>query len=181
MLMDTQQVWKTYHLDVKWFIRSKIKNEEIVDDILQDTFIKVHTNLESLNNISKLKSWVMTIARNTIMDYFKQNKISQNIDDINLIDDVEKEKHDEKECLYEIVKSLPKKYRDPLFLSDIKGLKQAEVASQLKLNLSTTKSRIQRARKLITKGYMECCDFKLNDKGFLVGEVKDKDDCKICS
>lgn len=80
-----------------------------------------------------------------------------------------------------IIKSLPKKYREPLFLSDIKGLKQADVALQLKLELSTAKSRIQRARKMVAQGYMHCCDYKLNDKGFLVGEIKDKKDCKVCS
>ena len=89
--------------------------------------------------------------------------------------------HNEKDCLHGIIKRLPKKYRDPLFLSDIKGMKQGDIANQLKLQLSTAKSRIQRARKQIAKGYMECCDFKLNQKGFLVGEVKDKRDCKICS
>ena len=77
--------------------------------------------------------------------------------------------------------ALPKKYRDPLFLSDIKGLKQAEVASQLNLLLPTTKSRIQRARKLIAQGYVKCCDFTINQKGHLVGEIKNKEDCKVCN
>lgn len=76
---------------------------------------------------------------------------------------------------------MPKKYRDPLFLSDIKGMKQKEVSEQLKLKISTTKSRIQRARKLIEQGYMECCDFTKNEKGFLIGEIKDKEDCKVCN
>ena len=75
---------------------------------------------------------------------------------------------------------MPKKYRDPLFLSDIKGIKQKDIAIQLKLPLPTIKSRIQRARKLIVKGYMECCDYKLNEQGYLVGEIKDKEECKVC-
>lgn len=179
--MTTQEIWRTYHLDVKRFIYSKTKNEEVVDDILQNTFIKIHTKLESLKDTSKVKSWVMTIAYNTMMDYFKQHTLSQNVDDLHLYEEEYVEEHDEKDCLYGIIKSLPKKYRDPLFLFDIKGLKQAEVASQLKLELPTTKSRIQRARKMITKGYMDCCDFKLNNKGYLVGEIKDKKDCKVCS
>jgi RNA polymerase sigma-70 factor (ECF subfamily) len=89
--------------------------------------------------------------------------------------------HTEQDCLHGILKTLPKKYRDPLFLSDIKGLKQAEVASRLNLLLPTTKSRIQRARKLIAQGYVKCCDFTLNQKGYLVGEIKNKEDCKVCN
>ncbi len=179
--MTTQDIWKAYHLDVKHFILSKVKDKAVADDILQNTFIKIHTKLESLKDEAKVKSWVMTIARNATMDYFKSNAFSQSIEDISIEEDDVKDAHDEKDCLYGIIKSLPKKYRDPLFLSDIKGIKQADVATQLKLELPTAKSRIQRARKMITKGYMDCCDFKLNNKGYLVGEIKDKKDCKVCS
>jgi RNA polymerase sigma-70 factor (ECF subfamily) len=27
---------------------------------------------------------------------------------------------------------------------------------------------------------MDCCDFKMNDDGYLIGEIKDKKDCNIC-
>lgn len=51
--MTTQEIWKAYHLDVKRFILSKVNNEVIADDILQNTFIKIHTKLESLKNEKK--------------------------------------------------------------------------------------------------------------------------------
>lgn len=180
--MTTKNIWITYSQDVKRFILSKIKNEQIANDLLQETFIKIHTKLDTLKEYDKLKPWVFTVARNTVMDYFKKETNSREVFET---DDVVQETnhitHDEKDCLHAIIKNLPKKYRDPLFLADIKGLKQAEVANQLKLQLPTTKSRIQRARKLIAQGYMECCDFKMNQKGHLVGEVKDKEDCKVCN
>jgi len=59
-------------------------------------------------------------------------------------------------------------------------MKQADIAQQLQLALPTVKSQIQRGRKLITQGFMDCCDFTRNESGFLVGEIKDKKDCKIC-
>lgn len=179
--MNTNQVWKTYHQDIKLFLLSRIKNEEVVNDVLQDTFIKIHTKLDSLQDDKKIKSWVFAIARNTLLDYFKTSKLSTELKEYNFQIEEELQKHDETDCLYGIIKRLPKKYRDPLFLADIKGKKQAEVASQLKLPIPTAKSRIQRARKLIAQGYMECCDFKMNQKGYLVGEVKEKEDCKVCS
>ncbi|WP_347922454.1 sigma-70 family RNA polymerase sigma factor [Pontimicrobium sp. SW4] len=179
--MNTNQVWETYHQDIKQFLLSRIKNDEAVNDVLQDTFIKIHTKLESLQNHEKLKSWVFTIARNTMLDYFRTSKNDTEFQEYNVQTEENPKVHDEKDCLYGIIKQLPKKYRDPLFLADIKGKKQAEVANQLKLPIPTAKSRIQRARKLIAQGYMECCDFKMNQQGHLVGEIKDKEDCKICS
>jgi hypothetical protein len=102
-----------------------------------------------------------------IANFESETEIQQNI-------------HTEKDCLQGILKNLPKKYRDPLFLSDIKGLKQQEIANQLQQNLATTKSQIQRARKLIAQGFMDCCGFVMNKDGNLVGEIQDKEDCTIC-
>jgi len=179
--MTTQDIWTIYHRDVKQFIQSRIKNEQITKDLLQDTFIKIHTKIHTLKHQDKLKSWVFSIANYTVLDYFRGHpKAIEYVEKDTVFEEYPLE-HDEKDCLRGILKGLPKKYRDPLFLSDIKGLKQAEVAKQLKLQLPTTKSRIQRARKMIAQGFVDCCDFKMNPKGLLVGEVKDKDDCKVCS
>lgn len=184
--MTITEIWNTYHDDLKYFILSKVKNEDITNDLLQETFIKAQLNLEALQDKSKLKSWLFTITRNTITDYFRKNPKELYTDQDSAIQVIPTEPfsentHTEKDCLRGIIKSLPKKYRDPLFLSDIKGIKQTEIAKQLHVPLPTVKSQIQRARKLIIKGYIACCDYKLNDKGHLVGEVKSKEECKVCN
>ncbi|NRD22967.1 sigma-70 family RNA polymerase sigma factor [Winogradskyella litoriviva] len=178
--MTTKEVWGIYAEDVKRFILSKVKNASITEDILQETFIKVHTKLHTLKDETKLKPWLFSIARYTILDYFRTSKHVLQVEDLELEADPEPKEHSEQDCLRGIIKSLPKKYRDPLFLSDIKGLKQQEVANQLKLSLPTVKSQIQRARKQIAQGFMDCCGFVMNDQGHLVGEIQDKADCKVC-
>ena len=179
--MTTQQVWTKYADDIRFFILSKIKDKNATEDVLQDTFIKVHTKLHTLKDITKLKPWIFTIARNSIMDYFKNTNQTFELANFESETIIVEHTHTEKDCLRGILQSLPKKYRDPLFLSDIKGLKQQEVAQQLNQSLPTTKSQIQRARKLIAKGFMDCCGFVLNEEGKLVGEIQDKDDCKVCN
>jgi RNA polymerase sigma-70 factor (ECF subfamily) len=179
--MQINQLWSKYNQDVKKIIFSKIKNEEITNDLVQETFIKAHIKLESLNDVNKVKSWLLTIARNTTIDYFRKSSKTVPLGNFDIVDEpIEEEEHTPKHCLPGIIKHLPKKYRDPLFLYDIQGIKQADIANKLKLPLATVKSQIQRARKLIAKGYMDCCDYTLNDKGFLVGETKEKEDCKVC-
>ena len=179
--MTTKQVWTKYSEDLKRFIISKVKNITIADDILQDTFIKIHTKLYTLQDITKLKPWCFSIARNSILDYWKATNQTFEIANFESETEITENLHTEKDCLRGILKNLPKKYRDPLFLSDIKGLKQQEVANQLKQSLPTTKSQIQRARKLIAKGFMDCCGFTLNEDGNLVGELQEKEDCKVCN
>ena len=179
--MTTNQVWINYSEDLKHFIINKVKDITIADDILQDTFIKIHTKLHTLKDITKLKSWCFTVARNSILDYWKSTNKTFEIANFEAETEIVENTHTEKDCLRGILKNLPKKYRNPLFLSDIKGLKQQEVANQLNQSLSTTKSQIQRARKLIAQGFMDCCGYVLNDKGNLVGEIKEKEDCKVCN
>ncbi|SDS05609.1 sigma-70 family RNA polymerase sigma factor [Winogradskyella sediminis] len=178
--MTTTEVWRMYADDVKYFILSKVKHIDITEDILQETFIKVHTKLHTLKDDHKLKSWLFSIAHYTVLDYFRERKLELPVEAVEVHFDAEPQEHTEQDCLRGIIKNLPKKYRDPLFLSDIKGMKQQEVANQLHLSLPTVKSQIQRARKQIAQGFMDCCGFKMNDDGHLVGEIQDKADCKVC-
>lgn len=178
--MTTKHVWDTYADDLRRFILSKVKDAATAEDILQDTFIKVHTKLHTLKDEDKLKPWLFSVARYSVLDYFRANKQERPVDDLEIESEPVKQAHSEQDCLKGILKNLPKKYRDPLFLSDIKGLKQQEVANQLQLSLPTVKSQIQRARKQIAQGFMDCCGFKMNAEGHLVGEIQDKADCKVC-
>ncbi len=178
--MTTQQVWTKYAEDLKRFIFSKVKDEAVTEDILQDSFIKIHTKLHTLKDLKKLKPWIFSIARNSVLDYFKTTNKTFEYANFEAETEIETHAHTEKDCLRGILQNLPKKYRDPIFLSDIKGLKQQEVANQLKQNITTTKSQIQRARKLIAQGFMDCCGYQLNEEGNLVGEIQEKEDCKVC-
>lgn len=179
--MTTTEVWERYADDVKRLIMSKVKDAQITDDLVQKVFIKVHSKLATVTDEHKIKSWLLSVSRNITLDYFRKSNKEVLLKKEEHIIITEEYAHSEKDCLPGIIKNLPKKYRDPLFLSDIKGIKQAVIAAQLKLPLSTVKSQIQRARKLIVQGYMDCCNYKLNAKGFLVGEVKEKAQCKVCN
>ncbi len=180
--MKTVEIWDSYYSDIKYFIKSKINDEQIVDDLVQETFVKAHLNKEKLLDQAKVKPWLFTIAKNLIHDFFKKSIHHDSIieEKVNAESDID-HVHTEKDCLHGLIKNLPQKYRDPLILSDIKGEKQEQIAKRLDIPLSTVKSQIQRGRKMIVKGYMDCCDYKLNAKGKLVGETKDKENCKICN
>lgn len=58
------------------FIYSKVLDRDLSDDIFQDTFIKVIKTLKSnsYNEEGKFLPWVMRIAHNLIIDYFRKNK-----------------------------------------------------------------------------------------------------------
>jgi RNA polymerase sigma-70 factor (ECF subfamily) len=77
------------------------------------------------------------------------------------------------ELMKPLIKLLPEKYAVPLQLSDIEEVKQAEVSKIINLSLTATKSRIQRARKLLKEKIIECCNLELDEKGNLLSiEIK---------
>lgn len=179
--MTTREIWNSYSSDLKQFIISKVRNEALADDILQDTFIKIHMNLGTVKDLSKIKAWVFQIGRNTTLDFFKKNQATFDFEVAIPLEESTEATHSELDCLQGILSNLPKKYRTPIFLSDVKGLKQKEVAAQLRLPLPTVKSQIQRGRKLIAEGFMDCCGYVMNDEGKLIGEIQAKEDCKVCN
>lgn len=179
--MKTKTVWDLCAQDMRYFILSMVKDDIITDDLLQETFIKVHVKLDSLKDERKIKAWVFSIARYTVMDYFRQNNLSYPINENDVFEEHPYSDHTREDCLHGIIKTLPKKYRDPFVLADIQGLKHAQISERLNLPLPTVKSQIQRARKLVAQGFVTCCDFKINDNGHLVGELKEKEQCKVCN
>jgi RNA polymerase sigma-70 factor (ECF subfamily) len=129
--MDTKTIWNDFSSALHRFIVSKVKEETIADDILQEVFIKIHLKKHLLQKEVKLKSWLFTIANNSINDYFRKHKTaSQEIIPISESDDTEA--HSAKDCLLPLILNLPKNYKEALLLSEIKGLKQKEVAENLK-------------------------------------------------
>ena len=179
--MTTSTIWEKYAEEVKRFIISKVQDPHVADDLLQEVFMKVHTKKTSIKDEKKVKSWLFAVSRNTVFDHFRKTGKEVPLEkEEKIISSDDSYVHSEKDCLHGIIQNLPEKYKKPLFLADIKGEKQANIAEKLALPVSTVKSQIQRGRKLIVQGYMDCCDYKLNEKGLLVGEVKDKAQCKVC-
>ncbi|MGS2738656.1 RNA polymerase sigma factor SigZ [Sinomicrobium sp. M5D2P17] len=178
--METATIWERFSGEIKGYIRNRIDNPETAKDLLQEVFARVHLHLDDLEDEGKLKSWIYTIARNAVTDHYRKNRAEVLFPEDGIsVEPEEGEEMTEKDCLLPLIDKLPEKYREALLLSEIQGKKQAEVAGILKISVSGAKSRIQRGRKLLQYGYMDCCDYKLNEHGHLVGEHQD--DCKVCN
>lgn len=179
--MNTAEVWKRFSEGLNGYIRNRVNDPETAKDLLQEVFAKVHTNLHKVQDEERVKPWVYTIARNVVTDHYRKGSGPVPLREDRFITETGEEKGEltEKDCLLPLIHNLPEKYRKAVLLSEIQGRKQAEVAEILQISLSGAKSRVQRGRKLLQYGYMDCCDYKLNEDGHLVGEHKE--DCKVCN
>ncbi|NQY20509.1 MAG: RNA polymerase sigma factor SigZ, partial [Campylobacteraceae bacterium] len=58
-----------------YFIRNKMRDKNIAEDLLQEVFIKASNNIHSLKDEQKVQSWLYKISINIIIDYVRKNTI----------------------------------------------------------------------------------------------------------
>jgi RNA polymerase sigma-70 factor (ECF subfamily) len=71
---NIEELWFKLGNKLKAFILSKVHDEEIADDILQEVFIKIHSKIDTLKDDTKIQSWIYQVTRNTIVDHFRSIK-----------------------------------------------------------------------------------------------------------
>jgi RNA polymerase sigma-70 factor (ECF subfamily) len=180
---STDVIWTRLSDDLRRFIRRRVSDDHVADDLLQETFVRVHRNLATLQDADRLTAWVYQIARNVIHDHHRQTARAT----LALVDDPANEEEDRLGCLRsrasewldEMVRQLPDGYREAVQLSEIEGLPQQEVADRLGLSLSGAKSRIQRGRAMLKDILDQCCHFEFDRRGNVM-DYEPKPDRTMC-
>ncbi len=52
-------------------IRACVEDGETALDVLQETFLRIHQNLDTVGDDDRLEAWVFRIARNMIVDHYR--------------------------------------------------------------------------------------------------------------
>src|SRR5690606_5520529 len=67
----TDAIWSHLSLDLWRFIRRRVPNDHVADDLLQETFMRVHRNIGTLQDTQRMAAWVHQIARNVVHDHHR--------------------------------------------------------------------------------------------------------------
>lgn len=71
-MMDAEQVYREYQPKVRAYVSGKIQEPHDVEDLVSAVFMKVVQKLDSYDPAkASVSTWVYTIARNTVTDYFR--------------------------------------------------------------------------------------------------------------
>lgn len=124
-----------------------------IDDLLQETFIKVYINLHRYDARYTFGQWVYTIARNTFIDFVRRRQDDLSIDDrfyapassaptpeesvINL---------QQRSQIEQYLDRLAPRYRQLILMRFFEEYSYEEIAAKLALPLGTVKTQIHRAR-----------------------------------
>ena len=168
----TDAIWMHLSSDLRRFIRRRVPDDHVADDLLQETFMRVHRSIGTLQEAERLAAWVYQIARNVVHDHHRKTTTST----VALVDaeNVSDEHDSQSVCrsiawLEEMIQSLPEGYRQAVQMAEIEEQSQRVVADRLGLSLSGAKSRIQRGRAMLKDVLDRCCSFERDGRGRLMG------------
>jgi RNA polymerase sigma-70 factor, ECF subfamily len=146
------------------FVYRTTGDRERAEDLVQETFIRVHRHLHRFDQSKKFSTWVYTIASNlaknelrnrsrnplVLFQAIRKNWESDDrplewADDTYRPDDLFRKRH-LREIIDSAVSELPEHHRNVFVLRELEGKTYEEIAEITGCNLGTVKSRLNRAR-----------------------------------
>jgi RNA polymerase sigma factor (sigma-70 family) len=133
------------------------KNEEEAQDILQDSFIKIFTKLNTYQFTGSFEGWLKRIATNTSIEYYRKKMDTEEVDEVvfNPYLSVDSDKSLEVEELLKMIQELPEGYRMIFNMYAIDGFTHSEIAQKLGISEGTSKSQLSRARAHLQKKFKD--------------------------
>lgn len=156
-----------YQKALYFHIRKMIKEQELVEDLVQEVFMKAFHNLSTYSNEYAFSTWLYRIATNHTIDYLRKKKLrTLSINDPYKTKDGEVEiqlpdhtyetdkpvmKSERKQIVQQAISNLPEKYKAVIEMRHMEEKSYQEIADVLDLPLGTVKAHIFRARELLYK------------------------------
>ncbi len=158
------ELLKRYKKRVYTYILNVVRNREVAEDIFQETFFKVIRTLKKkqYNSEGKFIQWVVRIAHNLTIDYFRQNGKISTISKIvrpdgkvvDVFDVVKIEDHSHEDTLIKsqirkdirkLVEHLPQEQKEVVILRHYYDMSFKEIADHTNVSINTALGRMRYA------------------------------------
>ena len=145
---------------IRDYIRMMVKDRDRADDILQDTLIKAVRTIDEGRYVDsgKFLSWILRIAHNQVIDYFRQQKSSRTINESEAGYDVigslriaERSVEDRiiseqiEQDVRRLIEHLPEEQREVVMMRYYSGMSFQEIADQTGVSINTALGRMRYA------------------------------------
>ena len=144
---------------VKRYIEKIVKNRSDVEDIVQDTFLKAWLSLSTFRFESNFRTWVTRVAINEVLALYRRQRCRPFCPEPANFDtfrsscgspDEALARSEARRTVRSAIAELPEKYREILILCELEQLSMDEAARQLKSSISLVKTRLFRARHMLS-------------------------------
>jgi RNA polymerase sigma-70 factor (ECF subfamily) len=151
---------------LRGWLRHRVGNAALADDLLQDLFLKALRQGEHFCAIDNARAWLFEVARNLVADQLRVARdmvelpedLAATADETDTVDTLTA-------CLPRVLSELSADDREAITLCDLQGMRQAEFAKAKGLSLSAAKSRVQRARLRLRAQMSQVCQVQVDDSG----------------
>jgi RNA polymerase sigma-70 factor (ECF subfamily) len=162
-----EQLYAKYHRGIYGFLLAMLKNPHAAEDITQDVFVKLFTQITSYRFQSPFAHWFFRLTRNAAIDHIRREKIrrAQSLDadsdsDFSLHERLagkgknpaeNTEMGERAEIVRQAVLGLPETFKEVVILREWDDLPYEDIALHLGISEGTVKSRLFRARNILAK------------------------------
>lgn len=149
------------------FLRKRLGNETIVEDVFQQCLLRAVERQHSVKNKDSVVAWFYQILRNAIIDYYRSKAVEESrhqafekeaavlqLQEIPSLDTV---KTTICACLDELVGTLRPGYSDLIRRIDLRGESTAQVAKSLRISTNNATVRLHRARQALRESLEQTC------------------------
>ena len=137
------EIYQTYYPKVLSYINGKVNNYTLAEDLCSDVFLKVYEKIDSFDETkASLSTWIFTITRNRLTDYFRTRHVSGEIpetlaDDSSFEDEVCN--NEMLDSLADALEQLDVRERDIIIFHYYSGMTLKEVADKMDISYSYVK------------------------------------------
>jgi len=149
-----------FWVDVFSFVMKKVRDENDADEITVNVFSKVLSKLDMFDPHFQFKTWILTIAQNTVIDFWRK-KNRENEDSIDNLDEVKNQyakspeelmiSDEEQKKIIKTIESLDANYQDIIRLRFFEEKSIKEISEELGISVANTKVRVMRAKKVLAE------------------------------
>ena len=161
-IVDFTLVFNRFKKKLYNYVLKMTEDIMLTEDIVQDIFLKLYQNINSIRSKENINYWLFTTARNEVYGYYRRKRIrtdQYNVEDTNEVEIVseesleyEIEKKEIKELMINELNKLPVEQREVFILKEYSGLKYTEIGDILGIEEKLVKSRLNKVRtKIINK------------------------------
>lgn len=147
---------KHYQQGVTRFAYKLCSDPQIVQDAVQNAWLKLAKNLHKLKDPRAFKSWLFKTVRWSVYDLMRAAKRDKDIieNDIDVVDIVASTKSESLD-IASLIEQLPEIDKQVIHLFYLEEMQLTQIAEVLEVPLGTVKSRLFRARKALQKSVEE--------------------------
>lgn len=155
-------VYREFRSKLLSYLARRLRNPDDVEDVLQDVFVRVTRNEQTLKTVREPLAWLYTLTNSALVDHLRKqrkNHVGPDDGDVENIPAVSEDEtgDDFSACLLPLIENLPAKYQGAIRYVDLNGGKQTELAADSDLSVSAVKSRVQRGRHMLKEAILGCC------------------------